>query len=69
MRLVIVLAVANSLNIRMHITESHNNFKERTIIAVCLQGESGPICLAHVNEIRYVSTYVPDVSLIFRTTN
>lgn len=72
MRLVIVLAVANSLNIRMHITESHNNFKERTIIiepAVCLQGESRPICLGHVNEIRYVSTDVPHVSLIFRTTN
>ena len=67
-----MLAVANSLNIGMHITESHNNFKEKTIIiepAVCLQGKSRPLCLGHVNEICYVPTDVPHVSLIFRTTN
>ena len=65
----IVQAVANSLNIRIHITESHDNFTERTIIepAVCLQGESRTTYLGHVNEIHYVST-VPDVSAIFRTT-
>ena len=53
----------------VHITESHDNFTERTIIepAVCLQGESRTISLGHVNEIHYVST-VPDVSVIFRTT-
>ena len=64
-----VQTVANSLNIRIHITESHNNFTERTIIepAVCLQGESRTIYLGHLNEIHYVST-VPDVSVIFRTT-
>ena len=66
---IIVQAVANALNIRIHITESHNNFMERTIIqpAACLQGESRTIYLGHVNEIHYVST-VPDVSVIFRTT-
>ena len=66
---IIVQAVANSLNIRIHITESHNNFTERTIIepAMCQQGESRTIYLGHVNEIHYVST-VPDVSVIFRTT-
>ena len=65
---IIVQAVANSLNIRTHITESHNNFTDRTIIerAFCLQGESRTIYLGHVNEIHYVST-VPDVSVIFRT--
>lgn len=62
-------AVANSLNIRINITESHNNFTERTIIepAVCQQGESRTTYLGHVNEIHYVST-LPDVSVIFRTT-
>jgi len=60
----IVQAVANSLNIRLHITESHNNFTEP---AVCLQGEPRTIYLGHVNEIHYVST-VSDSSVIFRTT-
>ena len=66
---IIVQAVANSLNIKIHITESHNNFTERTIIepAVCPQEESRTIYLGQVNEIHYVST-VPDVSVIFRTT-
>ena len=53
----IIQGVAESMNLTIHIVESHNNFAERTIIRPlnCLGG-ARTISIGHIGEFHYVST-------------
>ena len=53
----IIQAVADKLNLRIHIVESHQNFAEFNVVeAVSPIQEPRVICLGHVDEYHYVST-------------
>lgn len=53
----IIQAVADSLNLRLYIVESNDNFAESTIInPINSQQEHRTIYLGHENEVHYVST-------------
>lgn len=55
---VIVQAVAESQNLRIHIVESHENFAHTTLIEPIHLSQQLPVTiyLGHVNEVHYVST-------------
>ena len=54
---VIIQAVADNLNLKIHITESHPNFAEYTVVeAVTPQQQLRTIYIGHLNEFHYVST-------------
>ena len=57
---IIIQAVANSHNLRIHITESAPNFSEHTIVSSIFANESGGIArdiyIGHLDEMHYIST-------------
>ena len=63
---IIVQAVAESQNLRIHIVESNENFSDTTLIepAHSLQQPPTTIYLVHVNEEHYVSKYHICVALV-----
>ena len=57
---IIIQAVANSHNLRIHITESAPKFSEHTIVSPIVANEPGKnardICIGHLDEMHYIST-------------
>ena len=57
---IIIQAVANSHNLRIHIIESAANFSERTIVSSIYASERGgnarDIYIGHLDEMHYIST-------------
>ncbi len=57
---IIIQAVANSHNLRIHITESAPNFSEHTIVSSIFANEPGgnarDIYIGHLDEMHYIST-------------
>ena len=61
----IIQAVADKLNLKIHITESHPNFAEFTIVeATSPQQQLRTIYIGHADEFHYVSTkqLLPSIS-------
>ena len=61
----IIQAVADKLHLRIHITESHPNFAEFTIVeAASSQQQLRTIYMGHLDEFHYVSTkqFLPSTS-------
>ena len=54
---IIIQAVANANNLRIHITESAQNFTETTVVtSIYAQGNVRDIYIGHLDELHYVST-------------
>jgi hypothetical protein len=54
---IIIQAVANANNLRIHITESAQNFTETTVVtSIYAQGNVRDIYIGHLGELHYVST-------------
>ena len=54
---IIIQAVANANNLRIHITESAQNFTETTVVtSIYAQGNVRHIYIGHLDELHYVST-------------
>ncbi len=73
---IIIQAVANSNNLRIHITESAPNFSESTVVnSIYYANEPGgnmrprSIYIGHLDEIHYVSTTPIDQSVSQKTDN
>ena len=54
---IIIKAVANANNLRIHITESAQNVTETTVVtSIYAQGNVRDIYIGHLDELHYVST-------------
>ena len=54
---IIIQAVADALNLRIHIIESSDNFRDMSLVeAVNTTNDQRSIYIAHIGEIHYIST-------------